>query len=73
MTGKDTLTPEVRRVETEVYETGVGGNRTDVTYEIGAVIDNRWVRFASVPEGAVAGRPEQEQDTGKSTDAAKAG
>jgi hypothetical protein len=72
MTSKDTFSPEVRRVETEVYETGVGGNRTDVSYEIGTVIEGKWVRFASVPQTTVDILPEQQQDTGKSTDAAKA-
>lgn len=46
---------EVRRVETEVGETGVGvSNRTDVTYEIGfATPSGGWVKFMSVPETTV--------------------
>jgi hypothetical protein len=50
----DTFTAEVRKVETEIVETGVGQqNRIDVTYEIGATIDGAWVRFASVPGSTV--------------------
>ena len=45
---------EVRRIETEYGETGVGvSNRTDVTYELGAEIDGAWVKFGSVPGSTV--------------------
>lgn len=45
---------EVRKVETEYGETGVGvSNRTDVTYELGAEINGAWVKFASVPGNTV--------------------
>lgn len=53
MAGKQKFgAPEVRRVETEVGETGVGvSNRTDVSYELGAEIDGLWTPFASLAEG----------------------
>ncbi|SRR5579885_3219532 len=45
---------EVRRIETTVHETGVGvADRTDVSYELGAVIDGAWVRFGSVTQSQV--------------------
>lgn len=46
---------EVRRIETEVAETGLGqDNRTDVTYELGfATPSGGWVKFVSVPEATV--------------------
>jgi len=45
---------EVRRIETTVHETGVAvQDRTDVTYELGAVIDGAWVRFGSVTQSQV--------------------
>lgn len=44
----------VRRVETEVHETGVGvTNRTDVTYELGAEIDGVWCSFATIGQNRV--------------------
>lgn len=46
---------EVRKVEREVGETGLGvGNRTDVTYELGAEIEGTWVPFGTVTEGRVS-------------------
>lgn len=52
--GDETYATEVRKVETEVLETGLsGGTRTDVTYDLGAVIDGAFVRFGSVPEAIV--------------------
>lgn len=45
---------EVRRVETEYGETGVGqANRVDVGFELGATINGAWVRFASVAGSTV--------------------
>lgn len=48
------MTVEVKKTETEVYETGVGQpNRVDVTYTLGATIDGTFVPFLSVPESKV--------------------
>lgn len=53
---------EVRKVETEYHETGVGvSGRTDVTYEVGAVIEGKWVSFASVSESRLASLPDDEE------------
>jgi hypothetical protein len=73
MTGKDSIPVEIRRVETEYYETGQGGNRTDVTYEVGGTIGGKWVRFASVPETTVDALPDPAQDEGKASNEQKAG
>lgn len=56
------MTPEIRKVETTVHETGVGvADRTDVSYELGATIGGAWVRFTSVSQSqvdaAVAAQP----------------
>jgi hypothetical protein len=66
MASDDTFPAEVRRVEVEYGETGVGqSNRTEVVYELGAEVNGAWVRFTSVPgstvdtlgERAAANRP----------------
>jgi len=42
---------EVRQVETEYGETGVGvPNRVEVEYQLGADVNGAWVPFASVSE-----------------------
>lgn len=52
--GKDTYPVEVRAVETEYGETGVGQqNRTETTYELGATVNGAWVKFAGVPSSTV--------------------
>lgn len=65
--------PEVRRIETPYYETGGGPSRVDVTYEVGAVIDGKWVRFASVSQGTVDGLPTETEkadaETGEGAEA----
>jgi hypothetical protein len=54
------MSVEVRRVETEYHETGVGQQpRTDVTYELGAEVDGAWVAFARVTESVVQRAQEQ--------------
>lgn len=54
---------EVRKVETEYHETGVGVSpRTDVSYEVGAVIEGKWVSFASVNASRLESLPDDKQD-----------
>lgn len=50
---------EVRKVETEYHETGVGVSpRTDVSYELGSVIEGKWVSFGSVSASRLEGLPD---------------
>jgi hypothetical protein len=45
---------EVRTVEVEYGETGVGvSNRTDTEYQLGAEVDGKWVPFATLGQGRV--------------------
>jgi ribosomal protein L12E/L44/L45/RPP1/RPP2 len=67
------MNAEVRRMEYEVGETGVGqANRTDVTWELGAEIDGAWVRFSSVPGSTVEALVQRARDTAASTPAPQA-
>jgi hypothetical protein len=59
----DSFEVAVRKTETEYNETGVGqSNRTDTNYELGAVINGAWVRFASVAGTTVDAIVQREQD-----------
>lgn len=61
---------EVRKVETEYHETGVGQSpRTDVTYQLGAVLEGKWVTFGSVNESRLAGLPDDAPAKGDEPDA----
>jgi ribosomal protein L12E/L44/L45/RPP1/RPP2 len=61
------MNAEVRRMEYEVGETGVGqANRTDVTWELGAEIEGAWVRFSSVPGSTVEALVQRARDTAAS-------
>jgi ribosomal protein L12E/L44/L45/RPP1/RPP2 len=61
------MNAEVRRMEYEVGETGVGqANRIDVTYELGAEIEGAWVRFSSVPGSTVEALVQRARDTAAS-------
>jgi hypothetical protein len=66
MASKDSFPAEVRRVETEYYETGGVPARVDVTYEIGTTVDGKWVRFASVPQTTVDALPAPASDAPES-------
>lgn len=48
------MTVSIRKVETEIHETGVGvSNRVDVTYELGDTVDGVFVPFARVTQAHV--------------------
>lgn len=54
---------EVRKTETEYHETGVGVSpRVDVNYELGAVIEGKWVRFGSVSASRLEGLPDDKEE-----------
>lgn len=61
MTTKDTYQLEVRRVETPYYETGGAPERVDVTYEAGAMIGGKWVKFAGVAQNYIDTLPDAKQ------------
>lgn len=68
---KDTYVVEVRKVETEYGETGIGqSNRVEVAYELGATIDGAWVPFTSVSASRAemfAARPQAGQASEQGT------
>lgn len=65
---------EVRKIETEVGETGVGvENRIDTTYELGAEIDGAWVPFARVTEATVEHYQQRAKDAAEREKSAKGG
>lgn len=50
---------EVREVDTTYHETGVGqADRVEKTYQAGAVIDNKWVAFASITADRLSSLPD---------------
>ena len=66
---KDSFPVEVRRLEREVHETGVGvGNRTDVVYQLGAEINGAWVTFGERGEGHVQGLQEAQKASDQASD-----
>jgi hypothetical protein len=61
--GDSSFTPEVRKVETEYGETGIGqANRVDVTYELGFEINGAWVKVGSVAGSTVDNLVAQAKD-----------
>jgi hypothetical protein len=44
---------EIRKVETEVGETGAGGNRTDVHYVLGGEVDGVFIPFVTKAAGYI--------------------
>jgi hypothetical protein len=44
---------EIRKTETEVGETGAGGNRTDVHYVLGGEVDGVFVPFITKSAGYI--------------------
>lgn len=70
------MSVSIRKVETEVHETGVGvDNRIDVTYELGGDVDGTFVPFARITQSHVdqaKARAEAEKATAdKAKDAGK--
>lgn len=62
-------TVQVRKVETEYHETGVGQqSRTDVTYELGSVIEGKWVAFASVSANRLETLPDDKPAKSEESD-----
>lgn len=56
-------TVQVRKVETEYHETGVGQQpRTDTSYELGAVIEGKWVAFGSVSASRLETLPDDKEE-----------
>ena len=42
---------EIRKVETEIGETGAGGNRTDTHYVLGGEVDGVFIPFVTKAAG----------------------
>jgi hypothetical protein len=58
---------EIRKVETEVGETGAGGNRTDTHYVLGGEVDGVFIPFVTKAAGYI----DHLVSTGKANEAKK--